>query len=161
MELEAVLDETGLYRYSLTRIWDETKWRVCFCMLNPSTADSSKDDPTIRKCIGFAQRWGFGSLEVVNLYAYRATDPKDLWKATLPVGAENDRYIREAVQRSNCVVAAWGVNAKCQHRVQQVLRLLGGRGALCLGITKAGAPRHPLYLSYQVETRPYPARVNA
>jgi hypothetical protein len=153
MERWAVIDETEQYRYTLTRIWDPKKWRLCFVMLNPSTADGYQDDPTIRRCIGFAQAWGYGSLEVVNLYAFRASQPEVLWHVPFPVGKENDHYIREAVQRSTCVVAAWGAGAKCRVRTGQVLSIL--RHAVCLGRTKSGAPRHPLYVPYDIKTNLY------
>jgi hypothetical protein len=141
---QAQMDALGQYRYNLVRIWEEHQPRVCFVMLNPSTADAYQDDPTIRRCIGFARAWGYGSLEVVNLYAWRATDPKEIWKATFPIGSENDRYIDAAVKRSSCVIAAWGVGAKCRARVGQVNRILVN--AYCLGRTKKGDPRHPLFI---------------
>jgi hypothetical protein len=153
MERWAVIDDTEMYRYTLTRIWDRSKRRVCFVMLNPSTADGYEDDPTIRRCIGFAERWGYGSLSVVNLYAFRATDPRELWKTTFPVGKENDTWIERAVLESKCVVAAWGAGAKCRVRTRQVMSLL--KGAVCLGTSKSGAPRHPLYVSYEVMPTPY------
>jgi hypothetical protein len=146
VERWAVIDDTEQYRYALTRIWEPDKPRICFVMLNPSTADGYTDDPTIRKCIGFARQWDYGSLAVVNLYAFRATDPKDLWKASFPVGPENDTFIKQAVRQSLAIVAAWGASARDEQRVAQVRRLLGD--ANCLGKTKSGAPRHPLYVSY-------------
>src|SRR5947209_16246810 len=104
----AIFDSTGTYRYSLWRQWSTDCPPVAFIMLNPSTADDRKDDPTIRRCIGFARAWGFGALEVVNLFAYRATDWSKLLEVDDPVGPENDDYIVQAVERCPCVVAAWG-----------------------------------------------------
>lgn len=153
VERGALLSACGKYRYLLTRVWKEQAPRVCFVMLNPSTADAHEDDATIRRCIGFAKSWGYGSLEVVNLYAWRATDPKDLWKAVFPVGSENDRYIQEAVRRSTFTVAAWGANAKYRHRVQRVAEMI--QNAVCLGRTKEGAPYHPLRLRADTQIEVY------
>src|SRR6185369_17379869 len=94
--MTAVISKCGKYRYSLRREWIGGAGTVCFIMLNPSTADASVDDPTIRRCIGFAQRWGYQILEVVNLYAYRATRPRDMFAAADPVGPENEYYLCKA-----------------------------------------------------------------
>jgi hypothetical protein len=150
---QATLDALEQYRYSLVRSWGPNKSRVCFVMLNPSTADAYQDDATIRRCIGFSKAWGFDSLEVVNLYAWRATDPKDLWKAIFPIGSENDRYTQEAVRRSSCVVVAWGAGAKCQHRVSKVQKMI--KNAFCLARTKNGAPHHPLRLPADIKPSIY------
>ncbi len=104
----AVLSPDGVYRYQLVREWDRARPRVAFLMLNPSTADATQNDPTIRKCIAFARSWGCGSLEVVNLFAFRATDPRELGRCGArvdPVGAENDGYILAAARRASVVVA--------------------------------------------------------
>jgi hypothetical protein len=137
------------YRYRLWRRWDRSRSVVLFVMLNPSTADGRRDDPTIRRCIGFARAWGFGGVEVVNLFAYRATDPRELGRVGDPVGPHNDRYIRRAIRRSRLVVLAWGARARAR-------RLLSLRRAHCLGLTRAGQPRHPLYLRGDLE--PVPVR---
>lgn len=112
-------------------------------MLNPSTADADQDDPTIRRCIRFAQAWGFHRLEVVNLYAFRATDPNQLWQVLDPVGPDNDRYIREASARASMTIVAWGTNAK-RHRQREVMKLLTEPHAL--EMTKHRFPKHPLYI---------------
>jgi len=132
------------YRYSLSRQWGDDG-SVCWIMLNPSTATASVDDPTIRRCVGFSRAWGYGALEVVNLYALRSTDPAGLWKSTDPVGPQNDAAILRATQRASLVVCAWGANAK-PARVAQVRELLMETPLHHLGRTKAGMPRHPLYL---------------
>ncbi|MGH9551149.1 MAG: DUF1643 domain-containing protein, partial [Terriglobales bacterium] len=93
MEAKAVFDRSGKYRYTLSRCWNSDLERIVFLMLNPSTADAEVTDPTIRSCLGFARELGFGALEVVNLFAYRATEPAALKRARSPVGRENDRYI--------------------------------------------------------------------
>lgn len=143
----AVFDASGAYRYRLTRTWDAAGSPVVFIMLNPSTADALRDDPTIRRCVGFARQWGFGALEVVNLFAYRATAPRDLRAAAEPVGPENDQYLLRAARRGRCVVAAWGTSGCYMARDDAVLRLLARTVDLyCLGATRCGCPRHPLYV---------------
>jgi len=119
-----------------------------FVMLNPSTADATEDDPTIRRCLGFAQAWGRTGLTVANLYALRSTDPKALWKHSDPVGPENDDVLAGLAKQHRELVCAWGANAK-PARVSRFRELIEGNGGtlLCLGTTKDGAPRHPLYLS--------------
>jgi hypothetical protein len=120
---------------------------MVFILLNPSTADEQRDGPTIRRCIGFARAWKFGSLEVVNLFAYRATDAKELLKVSDPVGEENNCFLVEAVERCSTVVVGWGIKGTLLGRGSQVLQLLAGRkDVYCLGITKDGHPRHPLYV---------------
>ncbi len=141
---EAVLSEDGSYRYLLIRRWDKHLPGVCFIMLNPSTADANVDDPTIRRCIGFARRWGFGSLRVVNLYAFRATNPAEIKIAPDPIGPLNDDYLLSAAASSHLVIAAWGGFAG-KERVAAVCKKLGE--LKCLGLTQSGEPRHPLYVS--------------
>lgn len=121
--------------------------KVTFVMLNPSTADAVADDPTIRRCIGFAQAWGFGALEVVNLYAYRATRPAELFAADDPVGPRNNRFVRAAARSAALVVAAWGVYGRRHGRDAAVLATLRRIGPVhCLGMTLGGQPRHPLFV---------------
>lgn len=139
----AVLSPEGMYRYRLDRTWGQGP-RVLFVMLNPSTADGTQDDPTLRRCIRFARDWGYGSLTVANLYAYRATAPADLKKAADPVGPECDLYLKRCAGEASLVVAAWGMHAQPE-RVKQVRRLLGPE-VMALAWTKAGQPRHPLYV---------------
>ncbi len=161
MERSARFDRSGVYRYSLTRRWSGGGGAVAFVMLNPSTADALRDDPTIRRCIGFARAWGFGALEVVNLFAFRATHPSQLRAAADPVGPRNNRILRAALSRADAVVAAWGVHGSWGGRDRAVLRLLSARkdqtwpAPQCLGLTKQGHPRHPLYLPLNAARRPY------
>ncbi|MGH3977119.1 MAG: DUF1643 domain-containing protein, partial [Pseudonocardiaceae bacterium] len=121
---DAVLSGCGRYRYQLTRTWDPGQQRATFIMLNPSTADAADDDPTIRRCTSYARSWGLGGLMVVNLYAYRATDPADLWKVDDPVGPDNDDHLRAVLAAATDVgapvVAAWGANARLD-RVAEVM----------------------------------------
>jgi hypothetical protein len=116
-------------------------------MLNPSTADATLDDPTIRRCRSFASSWGFSGITVANLYALRSTDPAALWLHHDPVGPENDAYVAEMAMKHGSVVCAWGANAR-DDRVATVVKLLRNARAqlTCLGTTKSGAPRHPLYV---------------
>lgn len=143
----AVIDATGTYRYSLTRRWGAGR-PVVFVMLNPSTADAEVDDATVRRCIGYARARAYGALEVVNLFALRATDPLKLELVTFdPVGPENDAYILDATRRAALVVVAWGVHGSLRDRDRAVMDLFGGRRVWCLGVTKDGFPRHPVRLS--------------
>ena len=147
MKRSAVISDCGQFRYSLTRRW----WNLSpllFVMLNPSTADALEDDPTIRRCITFAKEHTFGGIEVVNLFAYRATDPADLRRAGWPVGPDNDRHIATAVARAGGVCVAWGAVPAADDRIQVVAPLLraAGHELQCLRITRTGYPGHPLYL---------------
>jgi hypothetical protein len=152
----------GAYRYTLTRQFAmRAPEPMVFVMLNPSTADAMLDDPTIRRCMGFAKREGYGGLMVVNLYALRATDPKALWRADDPVGPANWDWLllacRMAAQNNRPVVCAWGAGAK-EDRVAALLRAAEHTGArlTCLGKTKSGAPRHPLYLRWDAPLEAWP-----
>lgn len=151
------------YRYRLGRNWADGWGKpAVFVMLNPSTADAFVDDPTIVRCRNFAKAWGCDRLIVVNLYALRSTDPRGLWKAEDPVGPENDAHLEDAAytaaEYDGPLVAAWGANAK-PDRVAQVLALPGMERLMALGTTKAGAPRHPLYLPGTARPEPWcPAR---
>jgi len=141
----ARISEDGLYRYALGRRWGDGE-PVRFVMLNPSTADASVDDPTIRRCMSFARTWGYDAVTVLNLYALRATQPRELWKAADPVGPDNDAYLRIAAEGGvGLTVAAWGANARMD-RVEVFRRLFQQTTVHCLGTTKDGSPRHPLYV---------------
>lgn len=143
----ATFSEDGTYRYALKRTWETCGAAITFIMLNPSTADDVNDDPTIRRCIGFAKRDGFGVLNVVNLYAMRTTQPKHLLDIADPEGPENLRHVQNVVGQGP-VICAWGAGATSIKGIPRssVLDWILGRGANCLGFTKAGHPRHPLYL---------------
>lgn len=149
----ALFSPCGTWRYALTRELGGRR-TVAFVGLNPSTADETRDDPTIRRCIGFARSWGFARLDVVNLYAFRATRPRDLWLADDPVGPENDDVLARALADADLVVAAWGIGAR-RERLADVAGLLAQRTLHALGVTKAGAPRHPLYVPADVRPSVY------
>lgn len=131
-----------------------------FVGLNPSTADETADDPTVRRCMAFAKRWGYGGIYMLNLFALRSTDPRALRAAPDPVGPGNDSHlVMYADKLAHLVIAAWGVHGPFQDRglyVRELLRAtLSPSALLCLGTTKGGHPRHPLYLSADVQPRPY------
>lgn len=155
----AALSDDGRYRYELTRVWGAGP-PATFVMLNPSTADAQVDDPTIRRCIGFARSWGCGGLVVVNLYALRATNPAELWRADDPVGPDNDEQLTLTLYLARSttgpVVAAWGAHAR-PDRVRFITDAARGHGVqlLALKVTKAGAPGHPLYLRADAEPKPW------
>jgi hypothetical protein len=147
MKKTATISDCGKYRYNLTREWDDSLPRLLFVMLNPSTADAEADDPTIRRCISRAKDNGFGSVEVVNLFAYRATNPDELKRTEDPVGSENDKHIIEAVNRAHTIIVAWGTKGGLNLRDHYVSKLLSQFGLKCLGMTKDGFPKHPLYIA--------------
>ncbi|ELZ96619.1 DUF1643 domain-containing protein [Haloferax sulfurifontis] len=142
---DAVLSDDGTYRYRLSRTWDADKPTVAFVMLNPSTADATDDDPTIRRCLGFAKEWGFGSLTVANLFALRSTDPDALAGHADPVGPENDAHLQDVCDSAERVVVAWGAKGSLRDRAALVADLLDDRDLYALDTTKAGHPAHPLY----------------
>jgi hypothetical protein len=157
VEKAARISDCGMFRYSLARYWGPKRGLV-FVMLNPSIADADVDDPTIRRCMGFARRDGYDGISVLNLYAYRATDPRSLLSCPDAVGPGNDVYLRltltEQARRGTPVVAAWGATAELD-RVGQVLNLVPKVDWRCLGVTKQGAPRHPLYVRGDQPLVPY------
>jgi hypothetical protein len=143
----AEISECGTYRYWLRRSWKHggDGSTICFVMLNPSTADALVDDPTIRRCMSFARLWRFSVLSVRNLYAVRATDPKDIWSNHDPVGPKGDVELL-AAKTADVLVVAWGIHAP-EKRERAALEMFAGKQLWCLGVTKAGHPRHPLYVA--------------
>lgn len=157
----AVISACGRYRYRLWRVWEAARPRLLWVMLNPSTADAANPDPTIRKCIGFARRHGYGSIEVVNLFALRATDPKELRAAKDPEGFENDVHIVEAARRAGPVIMAWGgfrfapIVPRARRVYDMIRHYRPSTRFLCLGRTGTGAPAHPLMLAYATPLEDY------
>lgn len=147
----ASISHCKAYRYSLVREWSR-HGQLVIIGLNPSTADHRCDDPTVRRCIRFAKSWGFGKLVLVNLFAYRSTDPAVLTLVDDPVGPRNDQSIRQAVHAADLVVVAWGNRGDLLNRHLDILSWLPAPH--CLGTTKSGFPRHPLYL--RRDTKPVP-----
>lgn len=153
MHKDAIISECGQYRYLLQRSWDVNRKAVCFVMLNPSTADASVDDPTIRRCLGFARDLGFGQLEVVNLFGLRATEPRVMKSHSDPIGPENDEHLIRSAAICSVVICAWGANGSYMGRDHAVLKLLRDAGCkpLALRLTKSGHPSHPLYLPAKLQ----------
>ena len=159
----AVLDESRTYRYELTRdiegMHTERVWAkpVVFVMLNPSTADESENDPTIRKCMGYAERWGYKKLVVVNLFGYRTPSPKALkqaYQAGINVeGPDNGEHILKAIHEAREVVCGWGNNGTIGNMGIKTLKMMYGQGILpcCLKVSKMRQPYHPLYLKWEQE----------
>ena len=155
----AELSPDGLYRYTLTREWDDGRC-VAWLMFNPSTADADQDDATIRKCVGFSKFWGYGRLVVVNLFAIRSRDPKSVARVVDPIGPLNDYWIKEATSECREVVCAWGcsehIPPKFAGRINHVTDLIPEHvPTVCLGRRNDGSPRHPLILAYKTERVPY------
>jgi hypothetical protein len=152
----ATFSRDHAYRYALTRRWDSRPPAV-FVMLNPSTADEFRADPTVTRCVGFARRENCGGLVIVNLFALRATDPRELRGHPDPVGAGNDWFIREHCAAGRLVIAAWGAHGRLLGRDRAVLALLREARAavLSLGVTAGGMPRHPLYLPRRAQLESY------
>jgi len=159
----AILSDDRKYRYLLWRMWDEGP-RLVYVMLNPSTADGVENDPTIRRCINFAKRDGYGAIDVVNLYALRATDPDELKGRPCEEleGPLNGMYWHEAFSTAAAVVAAWGAwwdgqsfDSRPLRRTINAPARMHGLQVLCLGLTKSGAPRHPLMVKKDQPFVPY------
>ena len=152
IEKTAIFSPCRTYRYSLSRIWITAKPFVLFVCLNPSTADENTDDPTIRRCIRYADSWGYGGMVMCNLYAYRSTDPKILTNIPDPVGPDNDKYLSLNSMQADKTILAWGTNAR-EDRVITAMKILTNRHYLKL--TKDGCPGHPLYLKKNLKPTPY------
>jgi hypothetical protein len=152
----AVISDCGRFRYRLGRRWADGEV-LPFVMLNPSVASAEVDDPTVRRCVKFAQAHGFAALEVVNLFAFRATDPKDLRAAGYLAGPDNDTHIAAAASECAAICVAWGANVAGLERPQVVLPLLRatGKPLQCLRITRSGYPQHPLMLPSSCRLTPF------
>ena len=147
-EGSAVLSDDGKYRYTLERTWNAEKVKAFFICLNPSTADAKQDDPTVRRCIGFAESWGFGGVAIGNLFAYRATDPAELLRKDInAVDPYNDDWLRTLFNScGHLAIAAWGNHGNLLNRGKDVASMFPNN-LQCLGVNKSGQPSHPLYLS--------------
>ncbi|WP_438990678.1 DUF1643 domain-containing protein [Lentibacter sp.] len=146
----AVYSDCERYRYLLTRIWEPEGRKALFIMLNPSTATEVQNDPTVERCERRARALGFGGFRVTNIFAWRDTDPKNMRAAEEPVGAENDATIAQSCDWADQIIAAWGAHGEHLQRGQAMEALLRDRGlpVFHLGLTKAGHPKHPLYIAY-------------
>jgi len=144
MEKSAKFSDSRKYRYTLQRTWNKKLGYIMFIGLNPSTADEKLDDPTVRRCLGFTKAWGYGGLIMMNLFAFRATNPADMEKETSPIGPKNDYFLRIMAGYASIKIAAWGTRGGFLQRDKEVVRLISDLRVLRL--TKNGYPAHPLYL---------------
>lgn len=151
----AVYSDCELYRYALTRIWDDTGGKALFIMLNPSTANEIANDPTVERCERRARALGFGAFRVANIFAWRDTDPFAMRKAADPVGPDNDQALRDGVHWADQIICAWGTHGAHDNRGPAVAKMLQttGRPLHTLGLTKDGHPKHPLYIPYSEQPR--------
>jgi hypothetical protein len=147
----ANISDDRKYRYTLTRAWNQNQPKkfVNFIMLNPSVADEVNDDATIRRCLGYADAWGYNGIIVTNLFAWRATDPRWIKCVDKPVGPENNNYLSLCAEQCDKVVCAWGNHGRCFNRDKEVISMLQNKmiPLYCLGLTNSGKPKHPLRLS--------------
>ena len=142
----AIFSPCQTWRYRLERRWSRAgNTTALWIMLNPSTADVAQDDPTIRRCIGFSKSWGYHELIICNIFALRATNPVELESHEDPIGPMNNEYILRASGEADVIVAGWGAHRMAIERGDRVLELLS-KPVMCLGVTRSGAPRHPLYV---------------
>ena len=149
----AIYSDCENYRYALTRTWDSDGRRVLFVMLNPSTATEVQNDPTVERCERRARALGFGAFRVCNIFAYRATDPRDMRAQDDPNGPDNNAAIMEAANWADAVVCAWGTHGEHRGRGPEMEALLRKQSLplMHLGLSEAGHPKHPLYISYSVQ----------
>jgi len=155
---EACYSECMNYRYVLTRplqdllsITNRPTRAVNFIMLNPSTATEQQNDPTIRRCMGYASDWDYDELLITNIFAYRSTDPFQLRLQSDPIGRENNHYLREIAKLSDRIICAWGTHGELNNRGAEVLRLLSDFDLYCLKQTSGDHPSHPLYLKRSLQ----------
>ena len=153
MEKKANISKDKIYRYTLSRTWDSTKPTVLFIELNPSIADENIDDPTITRCINFAKDWGYGTLLMANLFAFRSTYPKEIYLIDDPIGKDNDHYILECVKQSDLIIACWGNNGTYMDREKIIKELVPN--LYCLQKNKNGTPHHPLRLPRDINPIPF------
>lgn len=153
-ECGAVFSPCEKYRYVLWRTWDDTLPKVVFIGLNPSTATATTDDPTVAKCQRHAKLWGgYGGIYMLNLFAYRATDPTEMKAQEEPVGQDNDEWIKFITRDAPLVIAKWGNDGIHRDRSEAVCEYL--EDLSCLGINKTGEPKHLLYIKHTAEVIPY------
>lgn len=153
MEKKAIISKDKIYRYKLSRTWDSTKPTILFIGLNPSIANENVDDPTITRCINFAKDWGYGTLLMANLFAFRSTYPKDIYLIDDPIGKDNDHYLLECVTQSDLIVACWGNNGTYMNREKVITELVPN--LYCLQKNKNGTPHHPLRLPRNIHPLPF------
>lgn len=155
MRSSATFSKCKKYRYVLSREWDRKKAKCLFIMLNPSTADEKINDPTIRRCIRFAKDLGFGSLNVVNLFSYRATSPNELKAAQEPIGKYTNKHILQEAKKASTIICAWGNHGSFQERNKAVSELLHKYDLFLLKQSLSGEPAHPLYLKKDLKPQKF------
>lgn len=142
---KASFSRCGQYRYQLTREWDGGSGKCVFIGLNPSTADAYVDDPTIRRCMDFACRWGYSHMTMINLFAFKTPHPALLKQAEDPEGSHNRRVLRRSCMSANLIVAAWGAHGTFANQANKLQGIWNRYPVFCFGLTKSGQPLHPLY----------------
>jgi len=154
---QAKISPCGKYRFYLQRSWDVTKKAVAFICLNPSTADETLDDPTVRRCVNYAKSWGYGTFYMLNLFAYRATDPKKMKSADRPIGNMNDFWIESITSECDMTICAWGNDGGHLNRSDRVCFLMNEFGVEphALVVNVSGEPSHPLYLKKDLKPQIY------
>lgn len=149
-------DENKIYRYQLWRIWDESKPLVAFIGLNPSTADANEEDPTLKRCIRFAESWGYGGVYMINLFALKSPKPDALYEGTLDIiGEENNQHIQNVLGKVEKVICAWGNHGILRNRHKEVLKMIAKAKPHYLKLNMSGQPAHPLYLPQHLSPTAY------
>lgn len=153
----AIYSDCERYRYALTRIWDDAGQKILFVMLNPSTATEIQNDPTVERCERRARALGYGAFRVCNIFAYRATDPRDMRAQDDPIGPDNSNTILQAADWADTIVCAWGTHGEHMKQGKTIETVLRGqqKPLMQLGLSKAGHPKHPLYISYKQQPEPW------
>lgn len=151
---DAIFSENRTHRYVLIREWNLNQPSLMIISLNPSTADEELDCPTIKRCIGFAKRWGFGKLFVTNLFSFRTPSPKDLFNSKDPIGDKNDYWLKKLSEKADKIVLAYGNHGKFKDRHNEILKMINNPH--CIKKSKTGMPMHPLYLKYTKKPIRYP-----
>lgn len=153
LKSDAVFSPDRVHRYGLWRIWDDDLPKVLFIGLNPSTADEFKNDPTIRRCIGYAKDWGYGGYIMGNIFGFRATDPKVMKAAKDPIGPKNNEWLLKLHNEADLTIGAWGNHGEFMNRGKDIVNLIPN--LKCLKITGKGYPSHPLYLKKSLIPIPF------
>ena len=143
-ESGADFSDCRMYRYTLWRTWDDSKSKVMFLGLNPSTADEVKNDPTVTRCINYSKSWGYGGMYMMNIFSFRTTYPIELKKAKNPIGKDNDYWIQKIYRRVDKCIGAWGNDGDFKRRSNEIFKIIPK--IYCLKLNQSGQPAHPLYL---------------
>ena len=159
----AIISDNKEFRYVLWRSWGNDLFSagskmILFIGLNPSTADATQDDPTLRRCIGFARTFEYNALYMVNLFAFRATDPRAMFISPDPVGPRNNAWLQRLALASDVIVACWGSFGGAEARIREVMAMLPDDKLFCLAVNGDGSPAHPLYLPKTSQLIKYPTQ---